>query len=612
MHVGAPFGSPLALGATARVETDGSVRYRRVFALAFARDALADGLVFDEAQTRFKATASSQRVNILTADPGVEAQISSLDGNTLAVHLERPYAVDRVVPRAIARRKEKGRELIATRSAPRKAKARAAGAAGDALAVSESEALASEQLSSPSGLRVELYRLDGDALAESATVDAPAGSSIAGFVAKDFAVRVRASDGDLVALNPSYFSAIDLRSFPTGLRFGLCPSPSPSPNPAELSAFEPDELFFHAAGELAEINAEHALNQDSGEDFHAALKRFAAAHFSAGSSDPFAVHLLVEADTPCTVTLAEFGFDYRLATRSTLRDPAGAVLDRQVLRFAGQQRQAQALTLVTPAAPTTVHRATLALEASFGDAPFGYLQGGAAAASEQHRHGFALQDSSFAAYRLDLAQGRAADGLMLYVLNLSARTELSIALREDHGGTPSGATLAEGTVESSAAGQRSWLRLSFPTPLALLARPYWILARTLRGRALWLIDAAPDASIISVPVTGQQAAMPETAARVDGVRPRAVLYSRTLDAAAGEAPLSLQLGPAHVALTRVVSTTSEDAEPAKTSRWQADLLSLGSAALGADGSLQVSLASPLAGIATVYALELEYELSEPG
>jgi hypothetical protein len=151
------------------------------------------------------------------------------------------------------------------------------------------------------------------------------------------------------------------------------------------------------------------------------------------------------------------------------------VLDKQVLPFAGQQLEAQGLTLVTPAAPATVHQAALTLEAAFGNAPFGYLQGGVPA-SEQHRHGFALQESSFAAHRLELAQGRAADGLMLCVLSLSARTELSIALREDYGGTPNGATLVEGTVESSAAGQRSWLRLAFPTTLALLARPYWIVA----------------------------------------------------------------------------------------------------------------------------------------
>jgi hypothetical protein len=77
------------------------------------------------------------------------------------------------------------------------------------------------------------------------------------------------------------------------------------------------------------------------------------------------------------------------------------------------------------------------------------------------------------------------------------------------------------------------------------------------------------------------------------------------------APLSLQLGLAQIALTRLASAGGEETDPAKPSRWRADLLSLGGASLGTDGWLQVSLTSPLAGIVTVYAPELEYELPEP-
>ena len=160
-----------------------------------------------------------------------------------------------------------------------------------------------------------LHRVDGDKIVDAATVTASSGAALpAAFVAQRFAVRRQPNPA--AELAKSSLQQIQLRTYPSGARFGL----------ADAALKEPPDVFWRRPGEVLQ-------KVDSGEVGAAlatALRRrlAAAARPWPASVD---VALVAESDAPCSLFFSAFNVGYHLV-RERFRDD---LRDRVVLRFGG-------------------------------------------------------------------------------------------------------------------------------------------------------------------------------------------------------------------------------------------------------------------------------------
>lgn len=350
------------------------------------------------------------------------------------------------------------------------------------------------------GKRLELYRVDGDAIVDkptqtrslhpfvqefaqigvsfggsggsigSFTFDASRGVQLLRkpFIDARFAVRVRKSDESFEALNGGKVTAVNVQGVPTGVRIGI---KVPSSSEEIVYIARPEAFTSFAAGNLL------------AKELNSILERLPS---------PLPVNmpisLLFESDAPCRVQVTQFAVVYTLRQQSF---PSGE--EKQVLRFAGQAQTKQSVQLEMPNG-VTVTSAVLEATESFGSSRS--LNAENADAALQEATGVHIDAERWAAQTVTHSEAISVDGLAVALLSVQPNTELVVQVREDWQGGPTGTVLTENTVTLDHPGERRWVALRFPQPVILNAQPYWIVVRAASGAAVWL--ASPGTTPLRV------------------------------------------------------------------------------------------------------------------
>lgn len=151
------------------------------------------------------------------------------------------------------------------------------------------------------GGTVEVYRVDGNTLADAPTVSAASGTALPAdppFVDLRFAVRQRSGSAHRT-LAPGDLTGLGLRGLPTGARIGIAPAADPSA-----------AVFFSRPGEGAQ-----AGDVNAGEEMAAALQRHLGS-LPSPLPETVEVALVVESDAPCRFRLTRLRIHYSLVRES--------------------------------------------------------------------------------------------------------------------------------------------------------------------------------------------------------------------------------------------------------------------------------------------------------
>lgn len=340
------------------------------------------------------------------------------------------------------------------------------------------------------GKRLDLYRVDGDAIVDKPTQTrslhpfvqefAPIGVSFRGnggsvesfafdpsrgiqllrepFIDARFAVRVRKSDEAFEALNGGKVTAVNVQGVPTGARIGI---KVPSSSEEIVYIARPDAFTSFAAGDLL------------AKELNSLLERLPA---PLPTNMP--ISLLFESDAPCRVHVTHFAVVYTLRQHSF---PSGD--EKQVLRFAGQAQTTQSVQLEIPNG-VTVTSAVIEATESFGSSRS--LNAENAEATLQQATGVHIDAERWAAQTVTQSEAISVDGLVVALLSVQPNTEVIVQVRDDWQGGPTGTVLTKNTVTLAQPGERRWVALRFPQPVILNAQPYWIVVRATSGAAVWL------------------------------------------------------------------------------------------------------------------------------
>lgn len=437
------------------------------------------------------------------------------------------------------------------------------------------------------GDRVELYRVDGEALAAAPTATLPArkerspsrrglaarrerGGTAAPpappFADRRFGLRLLRAGGR-PALVPGDLRRLVLRGLPTGARLGLAPAGRP----------EEAISFWRADGEVdeAEVAAGAALAAELQRQLDAALAARREAARTAGATGGVELALVVESDAPCRFRLDRLAVPYLLEIAS-FPDGDG----RRTLRFSGARSEDQAVPLRQPPGAAVV-AAEVTLRPSLGDQRLG--SPAADLAPLDASRGLLLGADRAGEQAVELAAPATVSGVALAVWPLRTGGELRVEIHADRDGAPAGRPLAAGTVRPGAAGEPMWVVAGWPEPVILSTARHWLVARAAAGEAVWLGEEAGAAGALRIagPGGAREAAGFAGAHRL-----------RTRAAADGEEePLSVAIGGAAAS-----ATISEDGGRGY------DLTAL----LAASGARELTVRSALAGTVAVSPPRIRY------
>jgi len=450
--------------------------------------------------------------------------------------------------------------------------------------------------------KLELYRVDGDAVADkptqtrslhpfaqnfaqfdlslrglggsvgSFTFDPSLGAQLLQepFVDARFAVRVRKSDGSYESLNAAKVTAVNVRGQPTGQRLGIS-----VPGPA-------GEIRYIARPEAA---TNFAAGDVLANELNSALERLPS---PLAANLP--ISLVLESDAPCRVQVTQFSVAYTLRQQSF---PSGD--EKQVLRFAGQAQETQSVQLELPNS-VTVTSAVMEMTESFGASRA--LNAGNADAALLEANGVQIDAERWAAQSVTQSEAISVDGLVVTLMSVQPNTQLVVQMREDWHDGPTGTVLTENKVTLDQLGERRWVALRFPQPVILNAQPYWIVVRAARGVAVWLASQGTPAIRV---FSGEDAA-PTELSRLDNLQ--ALLYFHSsLTSVLDTPPVRLFVDG------KLVNTGAMTTE-----RRQFDIRAALNASSLQEGSgkrsVSLEFVSDLRGAITVYPPTIEYEINE--
>lgn len=411
--------------------------YRRVFYLSLQLPEHAERIIIDPAETVLDASFQHSNFNAVNHDePTLKAKLEQPDSVTVVVRLGAPRRIMQVW-------------LVAAKS--------------------------SAQIS-----KLEIYRLDGDKVADSPTIVAGVQNVVAGvdFTDADFAIRLRNTLGVHHNLDASDIAAIRIQSYPTGPRIGLAA-------PANLDA---RVIFWQRPGE----HRDDAINADGDAHTGTALAGELQKMIDRSDGQSLDAALVVESDAPCRFEIDAFN----ISAYFTLQAFASAQKDKQVIRFNGERTITQQLTVELPG-NALVKSATLgAVESLRPERSGAHGVASPSDATLPNKTGVELRASNWVAQSLTPPEHLIAHGVSLGVMGLSDKTELAMELQEDWKGQPSGKKLCEGTIRLDRPGEHIWATLLFPNSVAIPPQSHWLMLKTTGGRALWLTKAGAASILI--------------------------------------------------------------------------------------------------------------------
>jgi len=419
----------------------------------------------------------------------------------------------------------------------------------------------SADTTSDSKYSLEFYRLDGNTLSESPTATVTLEDNVAtlptdpDFTDIRFAIRLKDSNGQLVALKTSDIVAIQLRSYPTGPRLGIAPI-------ATSESEDSDDLvspifFFQMPGEIREATSGQG-EFSVGRELADALERHLDEYFAllqndqAGGSqessvpDTVEVDLIIESDAQCVLEITDFNIPYRPVVQS-FPSTNGEKLAKQILRFHGDHVSGQEVLLQLPRNATVTSAVLKTVESFQSDRPFAPSDGGAWTSLLTQNQGIFLGVEKWVAQETTSAQAILASGIGLGLMSLAEKTELLLELREDWQGQPSGKKLADGTITLEHVGRRAWTSLRFAEAVVIPSKTHWIVTKAASGAALWLAQ-----------ISGSDVRILEKDSQRNGWTERKGadiqalyrLFCKTSDALSQQQPVTLTIGEQEVSGTR--------------------------------------------------------------
>lgn len=321
-----------------------------------------------------------------------------------------------------------------------------------------------------SGFKLEIYRLDGETVAKKPTVVATnvirgmeiapgPGNGIAfaqaravvtepaqqqpvfgfevstrfsvGFTDARFAVRIKNASDSPVSLDPADLIEIRIRSLPSGPRLGIGLAGEPEPEPES----EAPVFFKQIPGEIPA----DADQVDAGAELSEELDRLLTglAEDSPGTLPAeIDVALVIEANAPCAFEATAFNIGFHL-----IQTAFPAEVEKQVLRFDGEQTTRQTLDLALPTGAQII-QATLRTDASLGkNRPIpnnGLLPDPTLA----QKIGALIDADRWLARFITPAQAISVTGVSVGLVALADGAELQVEIREDRQGGPTGRRLA--------------------------------------------------------------------------------------------------------------------------------------------------------------------------
>lgn len=365
-----------------------------------------------------------------------------------------------------------------------------------------------------------------------------------------FLIRIMSPDGAYLRIGPDDLAQLRVQGYPTNPRIGI--ALPPLDEPSGVPRPEDTHFFWRAPGQIRTEGSGGAGNFRDDSHFTPELTRLLRRYLemrpsASGADSPPAplpstltLALVFESDSPCEVQDFGVQIDY-LLERSSFPDDSA----KQLLRFDPGRHLTRSLEIAVPAG-ITPRRANLPLDLHLPADRDLSNAAGQRATGAAARDGIHLRDGVVALQGFSLENPVLATGVTLELLPLSSSAEAYLQLHEDHNGSP-GRVLAHAACMAGEAGAICWPALSFPDPVLLASRAYWLSLRTRSGSLLWLTGSAPESRLYlqhdpSAPSGRAPILLP-------GIRALHTLRSRNSTASSAP-PLVVRYGTAEAELVR--------------------------------------------------------------
>ncbi|GAK58625.1 hypothetical protein U27_05599 [Candidatus Vecturithrix granuli] len=444
------------------------------------------------------------------------------------------------------------------------------------------------QVSYPSYL-LELYRLDGNKLADNPTVSVSNATTLSeDFTDRRFAIRLKKPDGQHEPLSPGDILELRLRSYPTGPRLGI----------AKPGALSSGVFFWQAPGEIGKTASMSQGEVNAGTALVKELQRYLDGLSALHSPLPQCVDiaLVIESDAPCTLNITAFYIMYHLVSKSFF-----PYKEKQVLRFPGNQVTAQKIS-VKLSGNAIVTSATLQTVESFrSDRPLSSNNGDSLPSMAlAQKEGIYIGGEKWVAQSITPQQAISVSGIVLGLMSVADKTELAIELHEDWHGQPSGKKLVETMRILGQLGKRNWVTLRFPESIVIPSQPHWILIKATSGCAVWLVK--PGNSPVRVLEKSCQKNLWTELSIFDGLQAIYRLCSQSNEVQQETPPITLHVGTQAVTSTNRQNDIQEfDLTFALNNHLDTQTV---------DNTIPLTFTAIVPGIMTVYPPYIKYDISD--
>jgi hypothetical protein len=423
--------------------------------------------------------------------------------------------------------------------------------------------------------RISAHRVDGDFVSD-AVASATHGRHGAMLQVTDRTLLLRRNDA---AITPTAVDSVTLRSSPANPRVSL------------------------AVSALPETRFVVADTPDFGTGFRVAVEAAVARLLDSldGALLPpeleWRLHFV--SDLPARLQITHFALAYRLSRNRFADAPTPR---KTVLRFAGDSVEQQSVSVLIPPA-VAVHAASIRVGGKF-DGPAADDQGSTAADAPADPiavgdDGLLIAGDASYAVRLEVGSATVASGGLITLVTTARPASLLLQLHGDGAGRPQ-TLLSELTMHVAGVGARRQLRFEFARPLLLAAGAVWLSVAAADGQVVLLLtDAGGGSTLRRRDDAGWGAFVPA------GERRAAVtlLPAQTgVETAAGAGTRVLVAGQ-HTAVSAAGADRRFDFSAS------AQALAHNLDAVG--DTLTLEVVSSAAGVLTVFAPEIEYDVLDP-
>jgi hypothetical protein len=608
---------------TSLVETPPVSLFRHVENLSFKTGGFADSIQIHSETSVMEGMFTPQEYDVLDAASPIQARKTDAPDRTVIISLDLPYKIKRIrikqhvsaqysMVESAGNTKEVDHQYgiaLLHSVAPM-----AGGTVQPAVEMNTvtADAHPDFQMDVNSGLdvdKIEIYRVDGDAIASEPTCTVANNEEINDFTTMKFAIKVLDKSQDYLHLETRHLRDVIVHSNPTGPRIGIAAPIS------EGQTHEVIEYFWNVPGEITEQAGTVPADKNPNEELGKALTRYLNSRFNnifddaekndhlPDVPDTIDVDLVFESDMPCIFNATRFKINYTLVRqRSSLPYKGVSPQKKAVVRFSGNALTTEAVAIEIPK-NIEVITAILKCEASLGGEP-SYAVGSMQPLTKSHRTGINIAEDRWIAQHVSPDKAMTINGLALALMNLGKKTELLVELREDWNGRPFGKKLFEAKIQLNILGERIWRRIPLPNSILLATQSCWILLKSAKGAALWLTRSGNFEPIQVLQAAQEKAPLTKITA-VKDVQAYYTFFSTSTHGPIPQAPCELTVDstpvPPIAMENETINFELKDALNSKLSPDAEEELT----------QISLHLKSAFSGMVTVYPLHVGYRLKEP-